>query len=60
MFVILPAALDIGFAREASQKWHSLGKSLPDGFRFGSDTNQQWLSMEQILEIVAPFEVQAA
>jgi UDP-N-acetylglucosamine 4,6-dehydratase len=32
------------------------GRSLPDGFRYGSDTNPQWLSMEQIRAIVAPFE----
>jgi UDP-N-acetylglucosamine 4,6-dehydratase len=32
------------------------GRPLPDGFRYGSDTNPEWLSLEQIQEIIAPFE----
>jgi UDP-N-acetylglucosamine 4,6-dehydratase len=32
------------------------GLPLPDGFRYGSDTNPQWLSVEQIRAFVAPFE----
>jgi UDP-N-acetylglucosamine 4,6-dehydratase len=56
MFVILPTAVDIGFAREAIEKWQQLGTPLPDGFRFGSDTNKQWLSLDEIRKIVAPFE----
>lgn len=59
MFVILPTQVDIGFAREAQEKWQPLGKPLPDGFRFGSDTNQQWLSIDQIKDIIAPFELAA-
>jgi UDP-N-acetylglucosamine 4,6-dehydratase len=35
------------------------GSPLPDGFRYGSDTNPDWLSVEQIREIIAPFEVAA-
>lgn len=56
MFVILPTAVDIGFVRQAKEKWQRLGKVLPDGFRFSSDTNHQWLTISQIQEIVAPFE----
>jgi UDP-N-acetylglucosamine 4,6-dehydratase/5-epimerase len=56
MFVILPTAVDIGFARQAKEKWHGCGNALPDGFRFSSDTNQQWLTVAQIREIIAPFE----
>ena len=56
MFVILPTALDIGFAREAKEAWQHAGNTLPDGYRFSSDANGQWLSVEQIKEIVAPFE----
>ncbi len=56
-FVILPNALDIGFVRQAREKWMALGKPLPDGFRYGSETNQQQLTLEQIQEIIAPFEM---
>src|SRR5512136_2982542 len=44
MFVVLPTALEIGFARETQKQWASLGKTLPDGFRYTSETNPQWLS----------------
>lgn len=51
MFVVQPtAALWFGY------QWHHLGKPLPDGFRYTSETNPEWLSVEQIKEIVAPFE----
>jgi UDP-N-acetylglucosamine 4,6-dehydratase/5-epimerase len=36
--------------------WQSEGHGLPAGFRFGSDNNPQWLSVEQIRAMVAPFE----
>jgi UDP-N-acetylglucosamine 4,6-dehydratase len=32
------------------------GKPLPDGFRYSSDTNSQWLGVEEIRQFVAPFE----
>jgi len=32
------------------------GKALPDGFRFSSDTNNKWLDVEGIRELIAPFE----
>jgi len=36
--------------------WQSDGHGLPAGFRFGSDNNPQWLSVDQIRDMVAPFE----
>jgi UDP-N-acetylglucosamine 4,6-dehydratase len=36
--------------------WQSEGHGLPAGFRFGSDNNPQWLSIDQIRNMVAPFE----
>jgi len=51
MYVVLPTA-DLWFGRE----WGSRGKTLPDGFRYASDTNDQWLTADQIRTIVAPFE----
>jgi UDP-N-acetylglucosamine 4,6-dehydratase len=32
------------------------GRSLPEGFRYSSDTNSQWLDVNGIKEFVAPFE----
>src|SRR5512144_2284526 len=32
------------------------GNSLPEGFRYSSDTNSQWLDINGIKEFVAPFE----
>jgi UDP-N-acetylglucosamine 4,6-dehydratase len=36
--------------------WQAEGQALPAGFRFGSDNNPEWLSINQIREMVAPFE----
>ena len=33
--------------------WQEQGTPLPDGFRYASDTNPQWLTLEQIREMVA-------
>lgn len=51
MFVVQPSsALWFGY------DWQSLGRPLPDGFRYTSETNPQWLTEEQIREYIAPFE----
>jgi UDP-N-acetylglucosamine 4,6-dehydratase len=36
--------------------WESKGKYLPDGFRYTSDTNTEWLDIEGIKKFIAPFE----
>jgi UDP-N-acetylglucosamine 4,6-dehydratase len=36
--------------------WQSEGLGLPAEFRFGSDNNPVWLTVDQIREMVAPFE----
>ncbi|MEA4907855.1 MAG: UDP-N-acetylglucosamine 4,6-dehydratase (inverting) [Chloroflexi bacterium] len=51
MFVVQPAEA-LWFGRE----WEKVGQGLPDGFRFASNTNEQWLTVDQIGEIVAPIE----
>lgn len=51
MYVVQPTS-DIWFGRE----WENQGKPLPQGFRYASDTNDQWLTLNQIHKIVAPFE----
>ncbi len=59
MFVVLPTALEIGFARQCRQAWEDKGHALPDGFRYTSDTNPRWLSVQEIRQLVAPFEIEA-
>lgn len=52
MFVVQPAeALWFGRA------WQDRGECLPDGFRYASNNNPQWLDVDQIREFVAPFEM---
>lgn len=51
MFVVQPP-MSLWFGYE----WKDKGKSLPDGFRYGSETNPQTLTIEQIRKITAPFE----
>ena len=36
--------------------WTKKGQTLSDGFRYASDTNQEWLDLDQIKKIVAPIE----
>jgi len=37
-------------------KWEKIGNFLPDGFRYASNTNTHWLSVEEIKKIVSPIE----
>lgn len=38
------------------QHGHHGGTPCADGFRYSSDTNTQWLSVEELREIIRPFE----
>lgn len=51
MYVVQPAE-SLWFGRE----WESRGKPLPDGFRYASNTNTDWLTIEKIREIIRPIE----
>ena len=51
MFVVQPAEA-MWFGRD----WESKGNKLPDDFRYASNNNVEWLSVEQIQKIVAPIE----
>jgi UDP-N-acetylglucosamine 4,6-dehydratase len=51
MFIVLPAER-MWFVYD----WKSRGKAVPDGFRYASDTNSQWLDLAGIRQFVAPFE----
>jgi UDP-N-acetylglucosamine 4,6-dehydratase len=51
MYVVQPATSPwFGY------EWEDEGKKLPDGFRYASHTNDEWLAMEEIQAIVAPIE----
>jgi len=51
MYVVQPAEA-FWFGRE----WENQGRPLEDGFRYTSDTNQVWLSVDQLREIIRPIE----
>jgi UDP-N-acetylglucosamine 4,6-dehydratase len=51
MYVIQPA-LSLWFGHD----WQEQGLRLPDGFRYGSENNPEWLTVDQIRTIIAPFE----
>jgi len=52
MYVIQPAeALWFG------HDWQGRGNPLPEGFHYDSLTNPEWLSLEQIREMIAPIEL---
>jgi UDP-N-acetylglucosamine 4,6-dehydratase len=51
MFVVQPTAA-LWFGHE----WQAQGKLLTNGFRYASDTNPEWLGVEQIGQLVASIE----
>jgi UDP-N-acetylglucosamine 4,6-dehydratase/5-epimerase len=51
MFVVQPAEA-FWFGRE----WEKQGRLLPDGFRYASNNNDQWLGIEAIREMVTKVE----
>lgn len=51
MFVVQPEEA-FWFGRQ----WENRGKALPDGFRYASNNNADWLTVDAIQKIVAPIE----
>src|SRR5262249_15991413 len=51
MYVIQPA-----HSWWRSENWAS-ARPLPDGFRYASDTNSNWLTNDQLQELVGPDEL---
>lgn len=51
MFVVQPAE-----AFWFGHQWQARGRSLPEGFRYASNTNDWWLTVEEIRHYIAPFE----
>lgn len=56
MYVVMPALSMNVKSKPLGHDWESCGSPLPDGFRYASNTNEQWLSVEQIRKMVAPIE----
>jgi UDP-N-acetylglucosamine 4,6-dehydratase len=59
MFVVMPTA-DLWFVDRLRQHWQDLGHTLAEGFRYSSDTNPDWLTVDQIRLIVDPIEMELA
>ncbi len=51
MYVVQPAET-FWFGRN----WETKGKLLEDGFRYASNTNTEWLGVDEIRRIIAPIE----
>ena len=51
-FVILPL-FEWGSARRLIEP----GKRCPDGFRYGSDTNERWLSRDELMQVIARLDL---
>lgn len=51
MFVVQPAEA-LWFGRD----WEKQGKLIQGDFRYASNTNQQWLTLDQIASIIKPIE----
>jgi UDP-N-acetylglucosamine 4,6-dehydratase len=53
MYVVQPAeALWFG------HDWTKIGKPISDEFRYASNTNTEWLNVEQIKKIIEPIELE--
>jgi UDP-N-acetylglucosamine 4,6-dehydratase len=53
MFVVQPAEA-LWFGHE----WEGKGEHVKDDFRYASNTNQVWLTVEQLREIIHPIELE--
>jgi UDP-N-acetylglucosamine 4,6-dehydratase len=56
MYVVQPEMSLNVRSKPLGRAWADCGTPLAAGFRYASNTNPQWLSIEQIQEIVAPLE----
>lgn len=51
MYVVQPTGT-LWFGKE----WEKIGKKLPDGFRYASNTNTEWLDLDGVKEMIRPFQ----
>jgi len=55
MFVVQP--VDTPWETQwRGQEWAQKGKLLPDGFLYASNNNPEWMTIEQIQDMIAPIE----
>lgn len=58
MYVVMPA--ERIWAQPFGWDWENLGKPLEDSFRYASNNNPQWLSVDEIREMIRPIEEEHA
>lgn len=51
MYVVQPTGT-LWFGKE----WEKIGKKLPDGFRYASNMNTDWLDLDGVKEMIRPFQ----
>ena len=51
MYVVQPTGT-LWFGKE----WEKIGKPLPDGFRYASNTNTDWLDLDGVKAMIKPFQ----
>jgi UDP-N-acetylglucosamine 4,6-dehydratase/5-epimerase len=56
MFIVMPSMSLPRKSVPLGRDWEDVGKRLPDGYRFASNTNPQWLTLDQIRTMIAPIE----
>lgn len=57
MYVVQPE-LAFWAQKGGLHEWERIGRKLPDGFRYISNTNTDWLTVDQISDITGPIEEQ--
>lgn len=51
MYVVQPTGT-LWFGKE----WEKIGKKLPEGFRYDSNNNTEWLDLEAVKDMIRPFQ----
>jgi UDP-N-acetylglucosamine 4,6-dehydratase/5-epimerase len=57
MYVVMPAMPLMSKGKLLGRDWEENGAPLPDGFRYASNTNPQWLKIDELKQIIAPIEL---
>lgn len=57
MYVVQPE-LAFWAQQGGLHEWERVGRKLPDGFRYISNTNEDWLTVDKIVDITGPIEEQ--
>ncbi|MRR10397.1 NAD-dependent epimerase/dehydratase family protein, partial [bacterium] len=57
MYVVQPE-LAFWAQQGGLHEWERIGRKLPDGFRYISNTNEDWLTVDKIVDITGPIEEQ--